>query len=123
LACRSHVQRLAKSLYARVESIEALLRAAQLDVVPRHLGDQCDLHIATLFVRGLHLRHSGFDIAPDAAEPIDLPTGVEAGVVHLLSSIAEPRDGDTSLEFKGTRGGSDLRLAARGGDSALRPLP
>ena len=106
----------------RIENIEPLLRSTQFDVIPRNLGDQCDLNVATLLVSGLNLCDRGRDIVPDAAEEIDLPAGVEAGVIQFLTPIAEAGSSDASLEFDGARVTSKLRFAARSRDPAQRAL-
>src|SRR5437867_6192196 len=129
LSRADHVQSLAKRLDASIENVEALLRPAQLHVIPRHLGHQSNRHIAALFIRGLHLSDSGLDIAADTTKPVELPTGVEAGVIEFLSSIAERdawrkgierRNSIAPLRFESAGRAGNLRFATRGGDSAKR---
>ena len=86
-----------------IEHVETPLRATQLHVVPRHLGNQRDLQVAACLISRLNSSDRGFDVVSDAAEEIELPTGIEAGVIDVLPPVAEPWNGNASLEFGSAR--------------------
>ena len=84
------------------------LLAAQLEVGARHLGADRDLRVAQRGRGALHLRALRLDVAAHAAEQVELPGRVEAGVVEARAE-------------RGARGAVHLReallgVAAGGGD-------
>ena len=61
--------------------IELSLLAAKLEVGPGDLGDDRYLRVVEIGFGALQLRVVGFDVAADPAEEVELPGGIEAGVV------------------------------------------
>ena len=66
---------------------ELMLSAAQLEVVARDLGQQAHQDIVQGSLSGITLRGAGFDGAAHTAEEIELPEGIEPGVVELTIPI------------------------------------
>ncbi len=64
-----------------------MLRAAQLEIIARDLGQQAHQDIVQGSLGGITLRGAGLDGATHAAEQIELPEGVEPGVVELTIPI------------------------------------
>ncbi len=89
LSSANHVERVAQRLNARVEDVETRLRAAKLDIVARDLCLERKLDVPAALLGRLHLRDGCFDVATDAAEEIDLPARIEAGIEQLRAAIAE----------------------------------
>ena len=77
------LQRLLLIARVRARDAQALLRAAQLDVVARDLGRDEHLRVAQVRDGGIGLGTRGFDAAAHAAEEIELPQRREACVVAL----------------------------------------
>ena len=68
--------------------LDALLGGAQLDVVARHFGRQRHQDVAARLHGGLQVGIGGLDAAADAAEDVQLPAGVKAGVVAVGDDAA-----------------------------------
>ncbi len=68
--------------------LDALLKSAQLDVVARHFRRQGYQNVAAILHGGLQVGIGGLDVAANAAEDVQLPAGVEAGVVRVGDDAA-----------------------------------
>ena len=90
-----------------LRDVDALLKGAQLDVVARHLGRQRHQDVPARLHGGQQVGIGGLDVAPDAAEDVQLPAGIEAGIVR----IGDQPPGDAILPV----GGSARRAAALDG--------
>jgi hypothetical protein len=74
--------------------VELLLLAAQLEVRARDFGGHGDERVAPFGFDGAELRIGGLEAAANAAEEIELPDRIEAGVVELgLARCAGLRGG------------------------------
>ena len=76
-------ERLALISEVRARDAQALLRAAQLEIVARDLGRDEHLRVAQIGRRGVGVRGRSLDAAAHAAEQIELPERREPGVVAL----------------------------------------
>ena len=84
------------------------LLTAQLEVGARHFGDDRNLRVAQAGFGSLQLRALCFDVTADPTEQVELPEGVEAGVVEALGEWRADRAADRRELL--------LRVAAGGGD-------
>src|SRR5439155_6877023 len=74
------------------------------------------------FFDGFDLRRRRFDVAPDAAEQVELPARVEPCFEDVLHGRVEDlAEGERALAARRCGSGSDLRQAPRGGESARGP--
>src|SRR5882757_2674355 len=63
--------------------IELALLAAQLEIGAGDFGDDDELRVVQIRLRGAQVRIASLDVAADAAEEVELPDRVEAGVIDL----------------------------------------
>ena len=79
-----HLQRPPLVLGVAAGHGQPLLRAAQLEVVPRQLRRERDLHVAQVLAGGADERALALHVPADPAEQIELPRGVETAVPDVL---------------------------------------
>ena len=105
-------QRLALVDQAPIGDRELLLKAAQLEVVARHLRRDAHAHIVDVGLEALGVRRSRPHLRADAAEHVDLPEGIEAGAIR--------RDGTGS--FRKTRNRLIPSIDARAGHGRRKAI-
>ncbi len=92
----------------------ALLLVAQIDVGAGHLGGERDTGVVQVGLHGVRLIGGGFRGALLAAEEVDLPGGVETGVVErqvLAARTADDAAGDVGGEDAGADRGRRQHVA------------
>ena len=95
----------------------ALLEGAQVDVVHGHLGGQRDQHVLARLDRRLHVRIGGLDAAAGAAEDVQLPRRVEAGLPHVADGPLDAARGAAvrAGRLAAPEGGRQAGRGAEGG--------
>ena len=82
------VLRKGQSLFLRFEVVgrnfQPALAAAQLNVIARHLAQQCYQHITPAEFRGRNFGLSGLDRPAIAAEHINFPRGIESCLIDIV---------------------------------------
>ena len=81
----------------RCATARLLLRAAQLEVVARDFGGHADLRRVHARFGRLHFGRARFDLAPHAAEEIQLPERIEAELVEVLVAVRIRRRRELSI--------------------------
>jgi hypothetical protein len=69
-----------------------LLKAAHVDVIARHLGEQGDEGVAQILLGRSEVRVGGLNGAPHAAEAIDFRTRIETGLEQVALQVRRQRD-------------------------------
>ena len=102
--------------------VDPLLKGAQFDVIARHLGRQRHQHIPATLDGGLQIGIGGLDAASDAAEDVQLPAGVEAGIVgvghHSAGFPASPAGAQSGFRLR-----RKAPVASTVGPSPLAAIP
>ncbi|MFO0982015.1 MAG: hypothetical protein U1E76_09780 [Planctomycetota bacterium] len=88
-ACAGEVDGRLLGDHVRARDLDLVPVAAQLEVAARHLREHRDEHVAPRFLGRLDVRDRGLDLAPHAAEHVDLPARVEAGLKVLTAAAGE----------------------------------
>ena len=70
---------------------QLILQTAQDEIVARHLGDDADTRILQRRGGGADVARGRFDVAPDAAEQIELPQPIEAGLGRIELAVDADR--------------------------------
>ena len=77
---------------------QSVLTAPQFDIIPRHLGQQAQHRIVAGLHRSLPFRGGRFECAALAAEKVDFPRGVEAGLINVVFEGEVRRQGQCANE-------------------------
>ncbi len=77
-------------VHVAARDVELALLAAQLEVRARDFGDHDDLRVVQVRFGGTQVGVARFDVATDAAEEVELPHRIEAGVVVLDLAAHRP---------------------------------
>src|SRR6185312_852862 len=103
-------QTLALVLYVATGNRKLVLRAPQLEVGARDLGDDRYLRVTQIGLGSLQVSACGFVLPANAAEQVELPGGIEARVVQLVL-VAGPHGagGRRDLLFGVAAGSGDRR--------------
>ena len=104
-------------LDALAQDRELHLQGAHLEVGAGHVGDERDQHDVAGGERGLHVVMRRLDLAPQLAEEIELPSGVEADEVVDLREAGPVLGGDQC------RRGAAARQIAAGAQGAALGFP
>jgi hypothetical protein len=108
-AAFDQLERIAQVVDIAARDIDAQLGAAQIEVMPRHFGEQRDLRILQRRGARFGIGARGFHGSTNAAEQIQLPAGVETG---LVGRDGFGRAGEAGLLFAAA-GVARLRLNVR----------
>ncbi len=109
-------QRLALVHEAGLGDAQALLQAAQFQVVARHLGRHGGVRGVQASLARAHLSGGGLAGAPHATEQVELPAGDEAGVEAVAGALAARGTGLLRLRrHRALRAALDGHARARGG--------
>ncbi len=108
---------------------QSLLAASQFDIVPCHLGQQTHHRIVASLDRALPFRRGSFERAALAAEQVDFPRSVEAGLINVVleRKVRRQRQGPEerlvlALEFSGI-GTGGIERRPKIGRTALSNRP
>ena len=87
---------MARELFLRFDILvgdgQPSLVAAQVNVIARHFAEKCDQDIAPAKFSGRHLRFGRFHRAAFAAEYVNFPCRVEAGLIDVAIKRHAGRD-------------------------------